>query len=413
MAEIRPFRALRPTEEKASKVAALPYDVYSREEARVKVAGDKLSFLRIDRPETQFPEGQDMYAPCVYKKADEMLREMTEEGIFVRDEKPCYYIYELTMDGRSQTGLVACSAVDDYLKGVIKKHENTRKEKEEDRIRHVDVCSAQTGPIFLAYRASKTVKQLLNQVKERPAAADFQSEDGIGHRVWVIDGEEEISRLTEQFGVMEHTYIADGHHRAASAVAVSLKRREEKPGYTGQEEFNYFLSVLFPDDELMILDYNRVLKDLNGNTPEELLQKLEKAFTLEKSGKTPCRPEKKGEMGLYLDSVWYRLNVRPEHCLTDPVGALDVAYLQREVLEPVWGITDPKTDRRIDFVGGIRGLRELERRCGVDCAAAFAMYPTSIGELFGVADADLLMPPKSTWFEPKLRSGLFIHTIER
>ena len=413
MAEIRPFRALRPTEEKASKVAALPYDVYSREEARVKVAGDELSFLRIDRPETQFPEGQDMYAPCVYEKADEMLREMTEEGIFVQDERPCYYIYELTMDGRAQTGLVACSAVDDYLKGVIKKHENTRKEKEEDRIRHVDVCSAQTGPIFLAYRASETVKQLLNQVKERPAAADFQSEDGIGHRVWVIDGEEEISRLTEQFGVMEHTYIADGHHRAASAVAVSLKRREEKPGYTGQEEFNYFLSVLFPDDELMILDYNRVLKDLNGNTPEELLQKLEKAFILEKSEKTPCRPEKKGEMGLYLDSVWYRLNVRPEHCLTDPVGALDVADLQREVLEPVWGITDPKTDRRIDFVGGIRGLGELERRCGVDCAAAFAMYPTSIGELFSVADADLLMPPKSTWFEPKLRSGLFIHTIER
>ena len=413
MAEIRPFRALRPTKETAAKVAALPYDVYSREEAREKVAGDRLSFLRIDRPETQFPETQDMYAPCVYAKADEMLREMEDEGIFVQDPKACYYIYELTMDGRVQTGLVACSAVDDYLSGVIKKHENTRKEKEEDRIRHVDTCSAQTGPIFLAYRANAQVRELLAHVKEQEAAADFQSEDGIRHRVWVIDSEEETARLTEYFAAMEHTYIADGHHRAASAVAVSLKRRSEKPDYTGNEEFNYFLSVLFPDDELMILDYNRVLKDLNGNTPQEILQKLERVFTAERAEKTPYRPVKKGEMGLYLDSVWYRLTVRPQYCLQDPVGALDVAFLQREVLEPIWGITDPKTDKRIDFVGGIRGLEELERRCETDCAAAFAMYPTSIGELFSVADADLLMPPKSTWFEPKLRSGLFIHIIER
>ena len=414
MAEIRPFRALRPSKETAAQVAALPYDVYSRKEARQKVTGDSLSFLCIDRPETQFPEDQDMYAPCVYQKADQMLRQMTEEGIFLQDPKPCYYIYELTMNGRVQTGLVACSSVDDYRNGVVKKHENTRKDKEEDRIRHVDACSAQTGPIFLAYPAQTSVKEILQSVKDQtPAAADFTSEDGIRHRVWVVDQAEQIQELTDIFGAMPHTYIADGHHRAASAVAVSLKRRLQHPDYSGQEEFNYFLSVLFPDDELLILDYNRVLKDLNGNRPEDLLQKLERVFTLEKVGQEAYRPQTKGQMGFLLDGEWYRLQVRPELCLQDPVGSLDVSYLQREVLEPIWGIQDPKTDQRIDFIGGIRGLGELERRCRTDCAAAFAMYPTSMKELFAVADADLLMPPKSTWFEPKLRSGLFLHKIER
>jgi uncharacterized protein (DUF1015 family) len=414
MAEIRPFRALRPAKDKAPEVAALPYDVYSREEARAEVKGKPLSFLNIDRPETQFSPEQDMYAPCVYRKADEMLQEQERQGIYIQDEKPCYYLYELTMNGRVQTGLVACSSVDDYLQGVIKKHENTRKDKEEDRIRHVDGCSAQTGPIFLAYRSRKEIRELLEKVKEnqRPEA-DFRTEDGIGHRVWKMEEPEMLGKLTELFRDMDHTYIADGHHRAASAVAVSQLRRKAHPGYTGQEEFNSFLSVLFPDDELMIMDYNRVLKDLNGLTPEEMLKKLEGPFLVEAAEKSPFRPEKKGEFGLYLDNRWYRLQAKEALCSSDPVESLDVAYLQREVLAPIWGITDPKTDSRIGFVGGIRGLEELERRCHTDCSAAFAMYPTSIGELFAVADAGLLMPPKSTWFEPKLRSGLFIHKIER
>ena len=414
MSTIRPFRGIRPAEGLAAEIAALPYDVYSSSEARKIVQSNPMSFLKIDRAETLLPEGTDIYSPEVYRKARQTLDDMIRDGAFVQDEGNRYYIYALTMDGRTQTGLVACASVDDYLDNVILKHENTLAAKEEDRIRHVDACSAQTGPIFLAYRGRTEVRELLNKIKERKKPeADFRTEDSIRHRVWKIEEEEKIARLTGLFGEMEHTYIADGHHRAASAVAVSRMRREAYPGYTGREEFNYFLSVLFPDDELMILDYNRVLKDLNGYSPEELLEKLSGPFQVEKAEKAPCRPEKKGEMGFFLDGSWYRLEVRKERCRMDPVEALDVAYLQREALEPLWGIKDPKTDRRIDFVGGIRGLSELEERCRADCAAAFSMYPTSMAELFGVADAGLLMPPKSTWFEPKLRSGLFIHKIER
>lgn len=413
MAVIRPFRALRPTKETAASVAALPYDVYSREEAREVVKGDDLTFLRIDRPETQFPAGHDIYADEVYDKADEMLREMEDNGVFVQDEKACFYIYELTMDGRAQTGLVAASSVNDYMNNVIKKHENTRKDKEADRIHHVDTCSAQTGPIFLAYRAKEEIRDLINKIKNQKTEVAFESEDGIVHKVWVIDDDEDIQVLIDAFEDMDNTYIADGHHRAASAVNVSLKRREADPNYTGEEEFNYFLSVLFPDDELMILDYNRVLKDLNGLTPEEMLEKLSKVCNVEKAAKSPYQPKAKGEMGFYLEGCWYKLTAKPKYVMNDPVEALDVAFLQREILKPIWGILDPKSDRRIDFVGGIRGLGELERRCKKDCVAAFSMFPTSIGELFNVADANLLMPPKSTWFEPKLRSGLFIHKIER
>lgn len=413
MAVIRPFKALRPTRETAASVAALPYDVYSREEAREAVKGDDLTFLRIDRPETQFPAGHDIYAEEVYDKADEMLRDMEEKGIFVQDDKACFYVYELTMDGRAQTGLVAASSVDDYMNNVVRKHENTRKDKEADRIHHVDTCSAQTGPIFLAYRAKDEVRAVISRIKEQSPEVAFVSEDGITHKVWVIDAEEDIQTLVEAFAAMDNTYIADGHHRAASAVNVSLKRREANPSYTGEEEFNYFLSVLFPDDELMILDYNRVLKDLNGMSAEEMLAKIASVCEVEKAPESPYHPAAKGEMGFLLDGCWYKLTVKPEHVADDPVEGLDVAFLQREILKPMWGIEDPKSDKRIDFVGGIRGLGELESRCKKDCAAAFSMYPTSIGELFAVADAGLLMPPKSTWFEPKLRSGLFIHKIER
>ena len=414
MAVIRPFRAVRPEESLASSVAALPYDVYSDEEAFEAVAGKPYSFLNIDRAETHFPKGHDIYADDVYEKADEMIRTWLRDGIFVRETLPCYYVYSLTMDHRTQHGLVACSSVDDYLNDVIKKHENTRAEKERDRIRHVDTTSCQTGPIFLAYRDDPTVKGIMQKTCRMRALYDFTSEDGIRHTVHRIADPETIEKLTAAFAAIPNTYIADGHHRAASAVKVALKRREAHPDHDGTEEFNFFLSVLFPASELHIMDYNRVLKDLNGLTEQEFLSALSQDFSIaEEPDNAPVRPAEKGEFGLYLARKWYRLKVREGIRPDDPVKGLDVSLLQERVLRPILGIDDPKTDPRIDFVGGIRGLKELERRCGEDCAAAFSMYPTSMEELFTVADHGLLMPPKSTWFEPKLRSGLFLHEIER
>ena len=411
MAEIRAFRGIRPAAGKEADIAALPYDVYNREEARKAVEGKPLTFLRIDRAETQLSEETDIYAPEVYQKAKELLWGMVENGDFVQDDKPCYYLYELTMNGRSQTGIVACASIDDYLNGMIKKHENTRREKEEDRVRHVDICDAQTGPIFLAYRNQESLKKIVADVKTGAALFDFTSEDGIRHRGWKIADTEKISAIYEASHQMNALYIADGHHRAASAVRVGVKRREEHPGYTGEEEFNYFLSVIFPDDELMIMDYNRVVRELNGLTPEEFLSGIKKVFDVEKLDKAE-HPKRKGQVTLFLEDKWYLLTLKPEYENCDPVEGLDVSILQKQILEPVLGIQDPKTDKRIDFVGGIRGLSELERRVHTDMKAAFAMYPTSIGELFAVADAGLLMPPKSTWFEPKLRSGLFIHALK-
>lgn len=411
MAEIRAFHGIRPAAGKEADIAALPYDVYNREEARKAVEGKPLTFLRIDRAETQLPEETDIYAPEVYQKAKELLWGMVENGDFVQDDKPCYYLYELTMNGRSQTGIVACASIDDYLNGMIKKHENTRREKEEDRVRHVDICDAQTGPIFLAYRNQESLKKIVADVKAGTVLFDFTSEDGIRHRGWKIADTEKINAIYEAFHQMNALYIADGHHRAASAVRVGVKRREEHPGYTGEEEFNYFLSVIFPDDELMIMDYNRVVRDLNGLTPEEFLSEIKKVFDVETLDKAE-HPKRKGQVTLFLEDKWYLLTLKPEYGNCDPVEGLDVSILQKQILEPVLGIQDPKTDKRIDFVGGIRGLSELERRVHTDMKAAFAMYPTSIGELFAVADAGLLMPPKSTWFEPKLRSGLFIHALK-
>ena len=410
MAEIRAFRGIRPAAGKEADIAALPYDVYNREEARKAVEGRPLSFLRIDRAETQLPEDTDIYAPEVYQKAKELLWGMVEDGNFVQDSAPCYYLYELTMNGRSQTGIVACASIDDYRNGIIKKHENTRREKEEDRVRHVDTCDAQTGPIFLAYRNQENLKKLVAEVKEEQALFDFTSEDEIRHRGWKIADAAKISAIYEAFHQMDALYIADGHHRAASAVRVGVKRREEHPGYTGEEEFNYFLSVIFPDDELMIMDYNRVVRDLNGLTAEGFQGEIKKVFDVEPLDKAE-HPKRKGQVTLFLADQWYLLTLKPEYANSDPVEGLDVSVLQKQILEPVLGIRDPKTDKRIDFVGGIRGLSELERRVHTDMKAAFAMYPTSIGELFAVADAGLLMPPKSTWFEPKLRSGLFIHAL--
>ncbi len=412
MAQIRPFFCIRPCREKAARIAALPYDVYSREEAKQEAVRNPDSFLNIDRPETQFPDDTDMYDEKVYQKARELLWQQIADGTFVKEEKRCYYIYELTMDGRTQTGIVACASIDDYENQVIKKHENTRAEKEADRIRHVDACNAQTGPIFLAYRADQKISRVVEEAKKQEPLYDFIAEDGIRHRVFVVAKDVWIQEIQQAFAAMRSIYIADGHHRAASAVKVGQMRRKAHPGYTEEEEFNHFLSVLFPDDELMIMDYNRVVKDLGTLTPAQLLEKAESIFELKKVPKEERKPQKKGDFTMYLDGSWYLCTVRAQDIPSDPVKSLDVSLLQDLLLEPVLGIHDPKTDSRIDFIGGIRGLDELERRVEKDCAVAFAMYPTAISELFAVADAGLLMPPKSTWFEPKLRSGLFIHALE-
>lgn len=432
MADIRMFRAVRPIAEKAKKIAALPYDVYNRKEASEIVRENPDSFLAIDRAETSFDDSVDTYDERVYIRAKELLEERIAAGDFVTEERPMYYIYALTMEGRTQHGFVACASIDDYERRVIKKHENTRADKEKDRIRHVDVCNAQTGPIFLAYRQTPSLRKIMLRKTAEKTLYDWISEDGVRHRVWQVADEGSQRAIREAFAKIDALYIADGHHRCASAIKVGLKRRAQHPDYTGEEEFNYFLSVLFPEEELCILDYNRVLKDLNGMTAEDMLQKLQADFTVEKltevseaeklkktgeekdSGKASAdirKPAKKGEFSLFVEGCWYKLRAKA-HCFSeDPVENLDVSILQTKALAPYFGIEDPKTDKRIDFVGGIRGLDELEKRCGEDCKAAFALYPTDIRELFAVADAGRLMPPKSTWFEPKLRSGLFIHKL--
>lgn len=411
MAVVKPFPCIRPAKELASKVAALPYDVYNRKEALEVVAGNPCSFLNIDRAETQFSDDVDTYADCVYEKARELLNGMIEDGVLVSDETAAYYIYELTMDGRRQTGIVACSSIDDYQNGIIKKHENTREDKEIDRIRHVDTTDAHTGPIFLAYRANDALNEIVHAETKREPLYDFVSEDGIGHRVWAVDGQYTVRAIEALFDKIPATYIADGHHRAASAVKVGLKRREENPEYTGGEPYNYFLSVLFPDNQLMILPYNRVVKDLNGLSKEAFLEKIREGFEVSELGEAAYAPSVKAVFGMYLDHKWYKLKAKAELLSKDPVKGLDVSILQENLLAPVLGIEDPRVDKRIDFIGGIRGLAELEKRVAEDMTVAFSMYPTSIAELLSVADAGLLMPPKSTWFEPKLRSGLFIHKL--
>ncbi|MBI4858110.1 MAG: DUF1015 domain-containing protein [Acetobacterium woodii] len=413
MATIKPFKAVRPFPEKAQDVAALPYDVYNREEAAIAARGKLDSFLRVDRPETTLDERIKINDPFVYETARKNLEKLFHRKALTQDTKDCLYIYELIMDGRSQVGLVVCTAIDEYLNNTIKKHELTRADKEEDRIKHVDACNANTGPIFLTYRSQDTINEMIDAWrKANEPVYDFVSDDGITHRAWVVDDEAIINGLVEKFSNVESLYIADGHHRSASAVKVGLMRREANPDYTGAEEFNYFLSVLFPDEQLYIMDYNRVVKDLNGLSVDEFLDALAEKFDVTPKDAEPVKPPQKGSFGLYVDGKWYLLTVKEGvYDPADPVNSLDVAILQNNVLVPILGIGDIRTDKRIDFVGGIRGLKELERRVNEDMVLAFSMYPTSIEELMNIADADLLMPPKSTWFEPKLRSGLFIHNL--
>lgn len=413
MAVFRAFQALRPIQKKAADVAALPYDVVNREEA--KKIGDEtpFSFLHVDRPEMDLEPGIDLYDERVYEKARENLMEMEKKGILVQDKTSCYYIYELVRKGKTQTGIVGCASIDDYRNGVVKKHELTREDKEQDRIHHVDSCNANTGPIFLACRYPENLLKLMNEWKtSHKAVYDFTEEDEITHRVWVIDEPAVISSVKEEFAGIDSLYIADGHHRAASAVKVGLKRREQNPGYTGEEEFNYFLSVVFPYDQLCILPYNRVVRDLNGLTVKAFLAAMKFHFELMLMPGFPCKPVEKHCMGMYVDGQWYHLKAWPDvYEKKDVVGQLDVSILQEKVLSPILGIEDPRTDQRISFVGGNHKAAELAKLADETGGVAFVMYPTSMEDLMKIADESKLMPPKSTWFEPKLRSGLFIHKL--
>lgn len=414
MAVVRAFKAIRPTSKLADKVAALPYDVMNSEEAREMVKDNPYSFLHVDKAEIDMDPSIDHYDKSVYEKAADNLNNMRKEGILIQDEQACLYIYRQVMDGRSQTGLVGCASIDDYINNIIKKHENTRADKEQDRINHVDYTNSNTGPIFLTYRAKKEITDAVNAwIAANKPVYDFVSEDGIGHTVWIIDDKAVITALEQAFKGVNYLYIADGHHRNASAVKVGLKRREQNPKYTGNEEFNFYLSVIFPDEQLHIMDYNRVVKDLNGNSSEEFLTKIKEKFDVEVyNGQGQYKPTAKRSFGMFLDNKWYILKAKAgSFNENDPVDRLDVSIMQNNLLRPILGIQDPRTDKRIDFVGGIRGLKELERRVNEDMKVAFSMYPTSIDDLMTIADAGEVMPPKSTWFEPKLRSGLFIHEL--
>lgn len=407
MAKIKPFEAYMPSLGLEKEIAALPYDVYNREEAKKVVLANPGSFLRIDRAESNFSDDVSTYDECVYNKANELIQSWIEEGRFVKSNKACFYLYQQIMDGRCQTGIVACASVMDYQNNIIKKHENTLEAKEQDRIRHIDVTNMQTGPIFLAFRSNELIDKLIEETTNTTAYFDFVSEDGIGHKVWIIDDESKMQLIEDFFTSLNAIYIADGHHRCASACKIGAKRHEDGK----DKESDYFLSVLFPENQLKIMDYNRVVKDLNGYSTEEFLEELESYFYIGASD-IPVKPSHKGQIGMLLDGQWFSLEIKIEFTSEDAVDGLDVSLLQKYVLDGMLDIKDPKNDKRIDFVGGIRGLEELERRCKSDCLLAFAMYPTDIKELFAVADDGRLMPPKSTWFEPKLRSGLFLHNIK-
>ena len=412
MSVFRPFRAVRPKKEFAADVAALPYDVMNSEEAREKVKGKPYSFIHVDKAEVDLPVGTYLYSDEVYNKAAENLGKLVTDGICLTEETPCFYVYRQIMGDVCQTGLVGCASADDYINDIIKKHEFTRADKEEDRIRHVDTCDANTGPIFLVYKGNGKIDEIIEKYKASEPEYDFVSEGNVRNTVWVISDKNDCETLENAFSDVRNLYIADGHHRAASAVKVALRRREEHPGFTGEEEFNFFLSVAFKADELKIMDYNRVIKDKNGLSTEELLGKLSEIFTVEEKCEI-VRPDSRHTFGFYCDKKWYKLTLKEGLCdENDPLDSLDVSVLQKYVISGIFGIDDPRTDKRIDFVGGIRGLKELERRCNEDMEVAFSMYPTSLSELMAIADSGRVMPPKSTWFEPKLLSGLFIHNLK-
>lgn len=408
MSLIKPFRGLRPTPEHATAVVAPPYDVLNTEEARVRVQGRPYSFLHISKPEIDLPPDTDPYAPQVYAKGAENLQKLVQEGILVRDDKPVYYAYRLIMGQHQQVGLVAVASVKDYDSNRIRKHEFTRPDKEDDRVRQIDALNAQTGPVFLTYRHNDTVDALIAKVMQAQPECDLTADDGVQHTIWLIADEADIATLTTTFDAMDCLYIADGHHRSAAASRVAAMR-----GGNGEMAADYFLSVIFPDNQMQILDYNRVIKDLNGMDAAAFLEKVSQAFSLEESA-AAVKPAKAGEFGMYMQGQWYRLAIHPDRIpAADPVGRLDVSLLQNHLITPLLGITDPRRDKRIDFVGGIRGLQELEKRVNSgEMAVAFSLYPTQMQDLMAVADAEEVMPPKSTWFEPKLADGLVSHVLD-
>jgi uncharacterized protein (DUF1015 family) len=409
---IKPFRGLRPVPQRAVDVAAPPYDVLNTEEARQRSAGRPVSFLHISKPEIDLPAGTDPYSPAVYTKGAENLQRMIDDGVLIRDPHPRYYVYRLTMGPHTQTGLVCIASVADYDTNRIRKHEFTQPKKEDDRVRQITALNAQTGPVLLAYRSVDEVREIFDTVASGDPIYDLIADDGVEHALWIIDEQPAIEQLTATFDAMDALYIADGHHRSASASRVAATSKAANPNHTGDEDYNYFLCVAFPHDETRILDYNRVVRDLNGLEPDELIAKVAEKFSLEPvDGRV--RPEQSNEFGMYLNGQWYRLRIRRNLIPTDdPVASLDVSLLQDYLIGPILGIQDQRTDSRIDFVGGIRGLKELERRVdNGEMKVAFAFYPTSMEALMAVADANQVMPTKSTWFEPKLADGLISHVI--
>lgn len=411
MAVFKPFKAFRPARRNQSLIPALPYDVMSSKEAAVMAQGNGLSFLHVDKAEIDLEEDVDIYSQRVYDKARENLLKLESNGDLIQDNKPCFYVYKQVMNSRSQTGIVGCASIDDYKNNVIKKHEHTLAKKEQDRINHVNTCDANTGPIFLTYKKSNSIKMTVSMwISEHNPVYDFEA-DGVRQTVWVIDDEAILNKLQSEFEKIGSLYIADGHHRCASAVKVGEMRRKQNPDYTGNEEFNFFLAVAFADEDLEIMDYNRVVRDLNGYDFLSFIKEVEKKFCVEKLD-SQHRPIEKHTISMYYEKQWYCLRAKENTFDSDdPVQRLDVSILQNNLLEPILNIKDPKNDDRIDFIGGIRGLDELERRADSDMKIAFAMFPTTVDDLMAIADAGKIMPPKSTWFEPKLLSGLFIHHL--
>ncbi len=412
MSNIKPFRGYIPLAKFTSQVASLPYDVLSSDEARVMASSNSYSFLHVVKPEIDLPEGSKK--EFIVQKGADNLNKLIADGIIVQSETPCFYVYRQKMGDIVQTGIVAGSSVVEYEKGLVKKHEFTRKAKEDERAAHVDTLNAHTGPAFLTYRHKDKIDSLISQITERAPYSDFTADDGIDHTFWVVDSEAECNQIIELFKDVPALYIADGHHRSAAAARVGAMRRERNPEHTGEEPYNHFLSVIFPDNQLYVMDYNRVLKTLNGLTVEEIIAKVGEKFELTKlevSDPQDAKPEARGAFAMYIDGSWYKMTAKPEIISKDPVKSLDVSILQDNVLAPLFNIEDPRTSNDIDFIGGIRGLKELVKRCNKDCKVAFALYPTGMDQLMTIADADQVMPPKSTWFEPKLRSGMCVKRL--
>jgi uncharacterized protein (DUF1015 family) len=413
MAKIKPFHGVRPASDKIKDVASPPYDVMNSAEARLQVVGKPHSFLHVVKPEVDLPEEIDLYDERVYQKGKENLYRMIEEGVLLQDAAPCYYIYRLIMGDVCEIGLVAGTSIEDYENDIIKKHEHTRADKEADRIKHVDTLNANTGPVFLTYPAREDLMALMDELMKATPDYDFTADDDVKHTFWKIDDADVVANITSIFANIPYLYVADGHHRSASGTKVGQQRRAANPNHTGEEEYNYFLSVIFPHDQLYIMDYNRVVKDLNGLSFEEFMAKVEEKFSVEKIGTEAYAPDALHTFGMYIAGNWYKLTAKEgTFCAEDPVKSLDVSIMQDNLLHPILGIGDPRTDKRIDFVGGIRGLGELSRRVDAGEAVAFSMFATSIEQLMAIADAGKVMPPKSTWFEPKLRSGVIVHLLD-